>query len=899
MLTAEQVMEDLSTSSAGLSPAEVEARFERYGPNELTATKGPTALTLFVKQFLDPLVLILLVAAAISFSIWLLEGGVEELFDTVVILAIVVINAALGFYQEYKAERTLEALRDLSSPQTTVVRDGKEMDIPSKRLVPGDVVVLATGDKISADARLVEAVNLETVEASLTGESTPVSKVASATFPEDAPVGDRLNMAHSGTIVGRGRGRAVVVATGMSTELGKIAGLVEKENERTPLQKKLARLTGQLGIAILGLAVIIFLIGLAQNVPLLDMFLTAVALAVAAIPEGLPAVVTVCLALGLARMARKNAVVRRLPAVESLGSATVICTDKTGTLTTGEMSVTEVALVARTVQVTGEGYAPVGEIRDHGDRAQVRDELAWLVRAGALCNDSRLVKEKGWAIQGDSTEGTLLVLAAKAGVNVDDLRAEYPRVGEVPFDSETKRMTTVHVRDGARFAFTKGAAESVLPLCVRALIDGRPVDMSAQLRHQLAGKDQEMAGRALRVLAVAMKEGADDGPPDRGLTFLGLVGMIDSPRPEAVRAIERCRKAGIRVIMITGDHERTAEAIARQMGIGDGVTAAISGRELAAMSPVELATRVRKASVYARVSPEHKVNIVEALQSNGQVVAMTGDGVNDAPALKRADIGVAMGITGTDVAKESADIVLTDDNFASIAGAVEEGRGIYDNIQRFVGYLLSCNGGEIALIFAATILFTEPGLLPFLLPIQILWVNLVTDSFPALALGVEPTDPKVMERCPRDPREGPVTRRAAVRILIISAAMAAAGLLAFQLSLDMSADADRARTAAFCTLVLTQLFMVFSFRSDRSSVLRTGLRGNPRLVYAVLISLALQLAVVYVPLLSSAFRTVPLEAEWLFIVPLALLGLVVNEAAKLIGNRLHGDGTCEVRTDGD
>ncbi len=889
----------MSTSPAGLSPSEADARFERHGPNELTAAKSSTALTLFIKQFTDPLVLILLVAAAISFSIWLLEGGVEELFDTVVILAIVIINAALGFYQEYKAERTLEALRDLSSPQATAVRDGKETSIPSKRLVPGDVIVLATGDKIAADARLMEAVNLEMNEASLTGESNPVSKTASGTYPEDAPVGDRLNMVHSGTVVGRGRGRAVVVATGMSTELGKIAGLVEEENERTPLQKKLARLTGQLGIAIVGIAAIIFLVGLAENVPLLDMFLTAVSLAVAAIPEGLPAVVTVCLALGLARMARKNALVRRLPAVESLGSATVICTDKTGTLTTGEMSVTEVALVRDTFQVTGEGYAPVGEIRNGNGKAEVRNELAWLVRAGALCNDSRLVKEKGWTIRGDTTEGTLLVLAMKAGVEVDGLRAEFPRVGEVPFDSETKRMTTVHVRGGTKFVFTKGAAESVLPLCVKALVDGRAVDLSAELHQKLAEKDQEMASRALRVLAVAMKEAADDGPAELGLTFLGLVGMIDSPRPEAVRAIERCRTAGIRTIMITGDHERTAEAIARQMGIGDGRTAAISGKELAAMAPEDLASRVRKASVFARVSPEHKVNIVEALQRNGQVVAMTGDGVNDAPALKKADIGVAMGITGTDVAKESADIVLTDDNFASIAAAVEEGRGIYDNIQRFVGYLLSCNGGEIALIFAATVLFTEPGFLPFLLPIQILWVNLVTDSFPALALGVEPTDPRVMERCPRDPKEGAVNRRAVFRILLISAAMAAAGLMAFQLSLDMNADVGRARTAAFCTLVLTQLFMVFSFRSERSSVLRTGLRGNPRLLYAVLVSGALQLVVVYVPFLSAAFRTVPLEAEWLFIIPLALLGLIVNEAAKYLDGRVHRDEICEVRTDGD
>ncbi|MBI0584397.1 MAG: HAD-IC family P-type ATPase [Methanomassiliicoccus sp.] len=898
--TSVQAMDDLSTSASGLTGTEAGARLQRYGPNELLVKKGPGPLALFARQFTDPLVAILLVAAAISFIVWLIEGGTDGLIDTVVIMAIVLINAALGFYQEYKAERTLEALRDLASPQATVVRDGREMDVPSKELVPGDVIVLATGDKISADARLLEAINLDTIEAALTGESTPVTKNADSLAPEDAPVGDRSNMVHSGTVVGRGRGRAVVVATGMGTELGKIAGLVSTGNEGTPLQKKLARLSGQLGIAVLAIAILIFILGLLRQVPLLDMFLTSVSLAVAAIPEGLPAVVTVCLALGLARMAKRNAVVRTLPSVESLGSATVICSDKTGTLTTGEMSVTEVALASRTVDVTGRGYEPSGELLLGGGKAEVTGELSWLIRAGALCNDSRLEKDRAWTVIGDTTEGTLLVLALKAGTDLEALKAQYPRVGEVPFDSESKRMTTVHLHEGRKYIFTKGAAESVLPLCDKVMTDGREVVLDDRLRDEMAQKDREMAGRALRVLAFSMKESAPDDPApvEGGATFLGLVGMIDSPRPDAVEAIARCHTAGIRVIMITGDHERTAEAIARQMGIGDGSTPAISGKELSAMPPEELATRVKKASVFARVSPENKVDIVKALQANGEVVAMTGDGVNDAPALKRADIGVAMGITGTDVAKESADIVLVDDNFSSIAGAVEEGRGIYDNIRKFVAFLLSCNGGELALIFAATVLLTDPAFLPFLLPIQILWVNLVTDSFPALALGLDPTDPGVMRRCPRDPKEGPVTRDMAYRIVLLSASMAVSGLLVFQLSMDLTGDVDRARTAVFCTLVLTQLFMVFSFRSERSSVLKTGIRGNVRLVYAVLLSLALQLAVVYLPGLSDAFRTVPLELEWAFIIPLALLGLVVNEVIKYALRRLRGDdGTCEVRVD--
>ncbi|MDW5561590.1 MAG: HAD-IC family P-type ATPase [Methanomassiliicoccus sp.] len=894
-----QVMDELSTSSSGLTSEEAEARLQRYGRNELRGKEGPSPLTILVRQFVDPLVGILLVAAIVSLGVWFVDRREDELIDAAVIMVIVLINAALGFYQEYRAEQTLRALRELASPQATVVRNGLESEVPSPSLVPGDVIVLATGDRVSADARLLEAVNLDAMESSLTGESTPVSKNAGDRVPEDAPVGDRSTMVFSGTVVGRGHGQAVVVATGMDTELGKIAGLVGGRSEQTPLQRKLARLSVQLGIAVLAIAVVVFLIGLLRSVEVLEMFLTAVSLAVAAIPEGLPAVVTVCLALGLARMARRNAVVRSLPSVESLGSATVICTDKTGTLTTGEMSVTEVALVDCTVEVTGQGYGPSGELRHRGRRASVGGELAWLVRAGALCNDARLVHDGAWSVAGDTTEGTLLVLALKAGEDTEALKAEFPRVDELPFDPVSKRMTTVHLREGKRYAFTKGAAESVLPLCGTAMVDGWTVPLDEEMRDMVMRKDRAMASRALRVLALSMSADIGDGVPSEGTTFLGLVGMIDSPRPDAIEAIGQCRSAGIRVIMITGDHERTAEAIARQMGIGDGVTPAISGREMSDMSKEELASRVKEASVFARVTPEHKVGIVEALQSNGEVVAMTGDGVNDAPALQRADIGVAMGITGTDVAKEAADLVLTDDNFASIAGAVEEGRSIYDNIRRFVAFLLSCNGGEIALILAATVLFTETDLLPFLLPIQILWVNLVTDSFPALALGLERTNPGVMRRCPRDPREGPVTRLTVYRIVILSAAMAASGLAAFQLSMVMDDNVSQARTVVLCTLVLTQLFLVFSFRSERS-ILVTGLRGNTPLLYAVLLSFALLLAAVYLPPLGVAFRTVPLGAEWLYIIPLALLGLAVDEAIKKIFRRLRGrEESCELRDDGD
>jgi len=876
----------LGSSPEGLSAEEASRRLARDGPNELVGRRKVTRTEVLLKQLIDPMVYILLIAAALSGGVGLLEGSTEELLDAAVILLIVAVNTVLGYTQEYKAETTLEALRDLTSPRVTVRRDGRTLEVPSQEVVVGDVMVLSTGDRVSADGRLIASASLETNEASLTGESEPVRKDHRAVMPADALLAERSNMVYSGSTVSRGRGEAVVVGIGRSTELGRIAELVTEEGESTPLQRKLAQLSRQLGLVVLGIAALILAIGLVSGVELVTMFLTAISLAVAAIPEGLPAVVTVSLAIGLQRMVRRNAVVRRLPAVEALGSATVICTDKTGTLTRGEMNVREVSLPSATITVTGEGYEPRGQLLRDGAPVQMPDPgLEELLRAGVLCNDSALVHDGRWKVRGDGTEGTLLVLAMKAGVDPEAVRSRHPRVGEEPFDSERKRMTTVHRIDGRTISYTKGAAESVLPLCTRVLVDGEVRPMTEEARRRFLEKDREMASRALRVLALASGRGEE-----RDLTYLGMVGMLDAPRAEAADAVARCRTAGIRVIMITGDHPLTAAAIAKEMGIPSpgGV---ITGHELAAMPAEELSRRVQDTSVFARVAPEQKVRIVEALQAHGGIVAMTGDGVNDAPALKRADIGVAMGITGTDVAKEASDMVLTDDNFASIVAAVEEGRGIYGNIRKFVAFLLACNAGEIAVMLLAFVLLAdEPALLPFLLPIQILWVNLVTDSLPAIALGLEPTPPDVMQQCPRDPKEPPVTRATGVRVAVIGAAMAAATLLVFQLL--RAEGVEEARTAAFCTVVLSQLLFVFSARDWRRPLHRLG--RYDRLLAAVGASLLLQLAVVYLPGINEVFHLVPLGTEWFIIVPLSLLPLAVNEVWKLFLRRFGPQEVCEV-----
>ncbi len=899
--SAEDAMSSLGTSHAGLSNEEAAKRLIEFGPNKLVKQRTISPWRILLDQFKDLMVLVLIVAAMISGLLAFLNGSVEDWLDTIVIIVIVSVNAVLGFFQTYQAEKTIEALRDLASPHANVIREGKEVDVPSEDLVPGDFIQLATGDKIGADARLVDSVNLKTNEAALTGESLPVSKDQNSILPETTLVSDRVNIVLAGSTVLSGRGRAVVVSTGMGTELGRIARMVQGEDEESPLQKKLERMGKQIGVGIVGACVFIFVIGILQGVAIEEMFLTAVSLAVAAIPEGLPAIVTISLALGLQRMAKKQALMRRLPAVESLGSTTVICTDKTGTLTKGEMNVTEM-FAGKEIEVSGDGYAPVGVFSSSGEKIQPDGDphLLELLIAGALCNDSQLFREGDrWKIRGDPTEGTLIVTAKKAGLEPDAVRTANPRIFEVQFDSDRKRMTTVHDIGGRRIAYMKGAAESVIPLCSRIMENGSAIILDHKARANFAEHTDEMASRALRILALARRDVTDiplNEEIEHDFTFIGLVGMIDAPRKEAVDALARCRTAGIKVIMITGDHALTAASIAKDMCLRSCDEAVVvTGTELEVMGDAELSERVHDASVFARVSPEHKVRIVEALQKNGEVVAMTGDGVNDAPALKKADIGIAMGITGTDVAKESAQMILVDDNFASIVDAVEEGRGVYGNIRKFVNFLLTCNSAEVIAMFAASLIYLDPLMLPFLLPFQILWMNLVTDGLPALALGVDPTPKDVMERPPIDPKEPPITRRAAYRIFAIGAVMAAAALISFELEyLDATmvlgishAEAvQRARTVAFCTLVLAQLFYVFSARSPTRTIMQTGILDNKKLILAVLISFGLQIVIVYLPGLNSMLRITPLGwEEWAILAPMALTPLVANEIWKVVSRR--------------
>ncbi len=899
--SAEDVMSNLGSSPAGLSAEEAATRLQEFGPNELIRQRTLSPWRLLLDQFKDLMVIVLIVAAVISGTLALLKGSAEEWLDTIVIVLIVAVNAVLGFFQTYRAEKTIEALRDMASPRATIVREGEEIDIPSKELVPGDVILLATGDKVGADTRLIDSVNLKTNEAALTGESLPVSKDHGLTLPESTLVSDRTNIVMAGSSVLSGRGRGVVVSTGMGTELGRIARMVQGEDEDSPLQKKLERLGKQIGIGIVGACVFIFLIGILQGVPIEEMFLTAVSLAVAAIPEGLPAIVTISLALGLQRMAKRKAIMRRLPAVESLGSTTVICTDKTGTLTKGEMNIKEM-FTGENIQVSGEGYEPIGEFSNEGVRIDPGStpSLIELLTAGTLCNDSQIYKDGDrWKIRGDPTEGTLIVTAKKAGIDPDAIRSANPRIFEVQFDSDRKRMTTVHDIGGRRIAYMKGASESVLPLCSTIEMAGSIRSLDQEARANIAEHTDDMASQALRILAIARRDVTDvplDETIERDFTFIGLVGMIDAPRKEAVEALARCRTAGIKVIMITGDHALTARSIAKDMCLPTCEEAVvITGTELEQMSNEELSQRVKDVSVFARVSPEHKVRIVEALQKNGEIVAMTGDGVNDAPALKKADIGIAMGITGTDVAKESSQMILVDDNFASIVDAVEEGRGVYENIRKFVNYLLTCNSAEVTAMFAASLIYLDPLMLPFLLPFQILWMNLVTDGLPALALGVDPTPKDVMERPPVDPKEPPITRRAAYRIFAIGAVMAAATLVSFQLEymeatmvmgLSGEGAVQRARTAAFCTLVLAQLLLVFSARSPTKTIRQTGILDNKKLIIAVLVSFALQLAIVYLPGLNTALRITPLGwEEWAILAPMATVGLIANEIWKVLSRR--------------
>jgi len=918
-LSAGEVVAALqSDADRGLSADEARARLARYGPNALAPAKTTPAWRRFLAQFQDVFTILLLVATVVSVAVWVYERDEPLPFEALIIFAIVLINGILGFLQEERAERALAALQAMSAAIATAIRDGERRSLPATDLVPGDVILIEEGDTIPADARVARAVALQTAEASLTGESLPVSKDAGVVEGE-APLGDRRNMLFSGTAATYGHGTAVVTATGMHTEMGRIAGMLgEAHAEPTPLQRELDRTGKLLGglvvvIAVVVAATVVLVQGIRDLTGLVDVLILGIALAVAAVPEGLTAVVTAVLAIGVQRMARRNAIIRKLPAVETLGSATVIASDKTGTLTKNEMTVRTAVTASGRVDLSGTGYAPDGELAAHsndgsGDLSPaLRHELDRALRAADLANNATLRQDDGrWSVQGDPTEGALLVAARKAGLDVDQLAARFERVGEVPFSSERKLMSTVH-RDAERteraILFAKGAPDVLLAHSTHELVGTDARELTDERRDEIRATIDLLAAEALRTLGVAFHslpaDAVDENADDRleqGLIFLGLVGMIDPPRPEVRDAIARATSAGIRSIMITGDHPNTAAAIASELGLSDEGKAVV-GVELEGADEATLDRIVSESSVYARVNPEHKLRIVRALQRRGEVVAMTGDGVNDAPALKTADIGVAMGITGTDVSKEAADMVLADDNFATIVAAVEEGRGIFANIQKFLLYLLSSNVGEVLTMFFGVLLADQIGLggsgerlvLP-LLATQILWINLVTDGPPALALGLDPADPDGMRRPPRAPGSGVITASMWRRIAFGGIVMAVGTLLVLDASLpngfiDGSGDLSYARTMAFTTLVLFQLFNVFVARSGDHSAF-VGLFRNRWLWAAVLLSLLLHLLALYVPLLQRAFDTVGLGVrDWTVCVAVASSILWLSELRRLVTRR--------------
>jgi Ca2+-transporting ATPase len=897
----------------GLSAEQAAERLHTGGYNELPTTRKTPLWRLFLAQFADFVVLMLLAAAIVS----LLLGDVIE---ASAILAIVALNAVIGLVQEKRADAALDELRKLSSPNATVLRDGIRTSVPSRELTPGDVVFLEAGNFVPADLQLVEAVNLQVDESALTGESAAVAKRAEEIVEPNASIGERVNMVFSGTLITRGRARGLITATGLRTEIGMIARMMsEIEVEQTPLQRRLNQLGRTLSVAALVLSALVFVvlavretdvslvgtIGLVEYLAregalLNEMFILAVSLAVAAVPEGLAAIVTINLAIGMREMVKHHALVRRLSAVETLGSTTVICSDKTGTLTQNAMIVVEALAGGRSYGVTGRRYEPVGEFRDEVGAvidvgAAAHAPLRDLLRAALSCSDALLESWDGQTrMVGDPTEGALVAAAAKAGLHREAVDAALPRVQEIPFDADRKRMTTVHhdVGGDRGVVYVKGAPDVLFEMCTQCVdADGVRRPFTEEARRAAADANEAMAGRALRVLAVATREVdaafvASETEPDASLeselTFLGLLGMQDPPRPEAAEAVRMARGAGMRTVMITGDNPATARAIAERIGIDAG--GVLVGADLTHMSDDDLGKRVKDVSVYARVAPEHKVRLVGAFKGLGHIVAMTGDGVNDAPALKRADIGIAMGIAGTDVSKEVADIVLTDDNFASIVSAVAQGRVIYANIRKFVSYLLGCNIAEIAIILIATLLgWPSP-----LSAIQLLWLNLLTDGAPALALGLEKGEPDVMQRPPRKPHEPIINRRMLVNLIVQSASLAAAVLGVYAIGRQW--HPAHAATMAFFTLALAELPLAYVARSERHSVFAIGLFTNRRMQWAVLLSLLGVLAVVYVPFANQAFGTLPLGAEHLaWIIPAALAPAVLAEIGKAVAARAEGD----------
>jgi Ca2+-transporting ATPase len=923
-----------SDATRGLTGTEAESRLRRFGPNELKSSPEKPWWKRLLEQFESVLVLILLGAIVISVIEWLLQDPREQSlpYEAIVIAAIVVLNALLGFFQEARAERSVRALMALAAPESTVIRDGRRQRVAAHELVVGDIILVEAGDKIPADARIIEGANMRTDEAALTGESMPIAKETRA-VDAGAGLGDRLNMLFAATVATYGRARAVVTATGMQTEVGRIAGLLEtEEREPTPLQQELDRTGKRLSFIMLGICAVVFAAGLINSPvftlnAMLGLFLFAVALAVAAIPEALPAIVTVGLSLGVRRMAAANAIVRNLPAVETLGAATVICSDKTGTLTRNEMTVRAIATSGQVIEISGSGYIPEGEFSAGGAAltadSSAREALMRTLCAAALANDAELThREDRWRVQGDPTEGALVVAARKFGITETEL-ARFPRIGEIPFTSERKSHTTLHLdRDNSAeiSVFVKGAPEVLLAKCRYLWEDGRSVPLGNARRAELLQQNEKLAAQALRTLAIACRTlpraelGIDPKaassaihiePPETvedELILLGFIGMIDPPRTEARDAVITAKRAHIRTVMITGDHPVTAEAIARELTILEPGSRIVTGAELGNMDDATLDAVVEEVRVFARVDPEHKLRIVDSLQRKGHVVAMTGDGINDAPALKAANIGVAMGITGTDVSKEAADMVLTDDNFASIVKAIEEGRGIYDNIRKYLIYLLSSNAGELLTMFAGVMFAgilgltsAEPGLFLPLLAAQLLWINLITDGPPALALGVDPKDPDVMYRKPRGRGGGVLTGADWTYITGVGLVMMVGTVAVLDAyypgglispfahgSAPNVADETYARTMAFTTLMMFQLFNVFNCRSTWRSAF-AGFFENKWLILAVVFSLVTQVAVVYVPFMQAAFQTMSLTvSDWLITFAVGGSLLVAVELVKIV-----------------
>ncbi len=912
----DDVLAELGTNpETGLDEEEARARRTRYGPNRLIETRRTPGWKRFLEQFTDVLVILLLVAAAISAALWLVERDSALPYEAIAIFAIVLINAFMGYVQQARAEQSLAALRKMSAATATVLRGGERRSIPATELVPGDIMLIEEGDTIPADGRLIRSTSLTVSEAALTGESEAVEK-DTATLAEEAVVGDRRNMVWSGTSVTYGRGCAVVTATGMRTEMGRIAGLLkETPDDETPLKAELDRVGKLLGaivvvIALVMVGTILLVTDIDGFSDLFDVLIFGVALAVAAVPEGLPAIVTAVLSLGVQRMAKRNAIVRRLAAVETLGSADVIASDKTGTLTRNEMTVRAIVTASGRAELSGTGYAPEGEVRRHGGgeiEGPLRIELERALTIAERANNAALAQgdDGTWIVHGDPTEGALIVAARKAGLTADALETDWPRLAEIPFSSERKLMSTAHraAQGGGLVLMTKGAPDVLLGRCAAELVGESTRVLTDERRAEILATNEALADEALRTLGLAFRELPETalngdrvrGDVERDLVFVGLVGMIDPPRAEAKEAAARAKQAGIRSIMITGDHPRTAVVIARELGIA-GSGRVVTGAELERMTDDELDRIVQEVSVYARVNPEHKLRIVGALQRQGLTVAMTGDGVNDAPALKAADIGVAMGITGTDVSKQAGDMVLADDNFATIVAAVEEGRAIFANIRKFLRYLLSCNIGEILIMFfgvlfadalGLTAAVADGGLVLPLLATQILWINLVTDGAPALALGLDPPHGQTMARPPRPRGEGVITARMWRGIFGVGVIFALGTLLVLDASLpggfvEGEGELRYGQTMAFNTIVMLSLFNVFNSRSDERSAFR-DLAANGWLWGAVLLSVALQLAVIYVPFLQQAFSTVPLDlGDWLLCTAVGSSVLWLRELGKLV-----------------